>query len=198
MIAGPAPAAEPAGDDAADGARRGERWTRGRQGRGDRPARPGISEEEAVAAGIPRVFRDSFPDRAKRLAALERSKPALYRRALVSLHRMTADLENIKTHDPELHRRRWTTIRLRVEADELADRRREAARDPERRRLDDALVKKVRELFDAREEEYRLRVRHAEEELAVLKERCDRRKKNRERMVARMLEELRAEEPLDF
>ncbi len=200
MIAGPGQAAETGADGKPDQSRRGERWSRGRAGRAERerPQPVDLTEDEAVAAGVPPMFRDAFPDRAKRLEALSRSKPALYRKAVTHLHRLAADLTDLKTHDHEMYTRRWAMVKLRVETDELGDRRREAKSDAERAKIDGLLARKLGELFDAKENEQRLRITHLEEEITELKSRLERRKKLRAQMIERRMNELRADEPLEF
>lgn len=198
MMTGTAHAADAPGDDSADSGRRGERWARGRGSRPDRARPPELTGDEAVAAGVPPMFRDAFPDRAKRLDGLAKSKPALYRSAVLHLHRMAADLTDLKAHDSAMYAKRWTLVRLRVETDELADRRREAKTDADRAKVDTALARKIGELFDAKEDEQRLRITHLEEEIAELKSRLERRKKLRARMIEKRMNELCEDEPLEF
>jgi hypothetical protein len=171
----------------------------GKQRRSDRPHRAQRDDARAKRpVGIPPLFRELCPHKARRIDRQIRHEPGKARRVVVRLHRMAREMEGIKKRDPEEFERRCNTMRTEDEVARLSEELKKAKTDKDRARAEKKLRAKLSGLFDQKEEALRARIGRMEQDIREAKAKLDRRREKRERIIERRLEDLKEGDDLRF
>jgi len=173
-VAGPGDAAGQSGDDARqarderdDRGERGERWRGRGEGGGWRDGRDDEADreiDEDQAQAILEILRARFPGWASRLEALRTSDPAQYRQLLARFLPRMRHYVDERRHDPQRFRLRLDEWRLMGQIIETSRQVRAAENDAERQSAS-------RELRALIEQQFDLRLKVREHELARLEQR---------------------------
>lgn len=130
------------------------------------------------------------PERIRRLNELRLRKPEEYRRHLKRAMMRKRDLERLKEKEPELYEKSLQILELRRESFELVEKYKDAETDKEKEKIKTELSRVVSEQFDLREEVRGARIKRLEEKITRLKEELAERKKNRDEIIERRIDEL--------
>ena len=175
---------------------RGHRGAFGRE-RGQGRFRRGEEErvgpaeaEEKYLEFLKENFRSEFKEMKADLEQLKEDNPDAYQRKIQRGYRHMRRLQKMKEKDPERFEIHIEMMGLGMKCRKLSKEYRNAETSEEKEEIKAELTENLGELFDIRLAQGEVKVKELEEELLKLKERSAERKKNKDEIVARRLEEL--------
>ena len=146
---------------------------------------PEIDEKQALE-----WVQRNFPEGAQILLKMKIETPIAYQRELERAKRKIKHFEKIRQKKPRLYERMVAAERLEIEARQMAER---MARNTDKEKYalqKEKLRKKLEKIFDIRYEEKLLTLKELEKEIKELKKVLDRRKKLKQRVIERRLNNL--------
>jgi hypothetical protein len=159
----------------------------------------GQGEMEGDARTIPAFFEELFPDRAKHMHEMQDKNPGMYRQMVWHVRRLTRELMQMKRTDKEEFESRVRIVRLEGEMEMQAMKLKMTTDAKEKAALEKELRKTVGTLYDEKESAQRRHIKRMEKDMADLKARIEKRRKSRDKIIDRKVEELKADrEEMEF
>jgi len=154
---------------------------------------PGRGDLEGDARTIPAFFEELFPERAKHLREMQGKDPGTFRRMVWHVRRLSRELMQIKRTDMEEFEQRVKIVGLEGEMEMQAMKLKVTSDEKERTAIEKDLRKTVGALFDAKESVQRRHIKRMEKDMADLKAKLEKRRKSREKIIDKKVEELKQE-----
>lgn len=165
----------------------------------DDTTRTAAERADDASLTVPPVFEELFPFRVKKLHDLASTHPEVFRRAVRRMHRVAAELRDLKLTNLEEFTRRMDTLRLEGHAEQIAAKYRASRDAGEKAALEREINTTLEKLFDKKEETQRAHLARMEQEVAALQKKLAAKHALREKAIAKRLVELKEEdEDLDF
>jgi len=147
---------------------------------------------------IPPLFKELSPFTASRMEEMADMHSGKFRRVAQRVHRMMREMEGRQLPAMEEFERRANMMMMGDEIERLADKFRAAKDEKDRARLEKKLKEKLAALFDEKETAQRSRIKRMKKDLEEMKAKLDKRRRIRDRIIQRRLEELTGDADLRF
>jgi len=147
--------------------------------------------------GIPPMFREMFPHRVSALERMARERPEEYRMTCRHLHRMAQELNELKGRDQEEYDRRVEILKTEQDVDGLAEKYR-VSQGAEGEKIAADLRGKLEKLFDLKEKSQRAHLARMESHLKEMRDKLDKRHKNKSLIIEKRLNDLKTDTDLEF
>jgi hypothetical protein len=160
-----------------------------------------VMEPEDLARAEEKYFEfleENMPSEAEEIEAhlgkLRERNPELYRRRIGRVSHSTRRMQLMKEKNPERFEDHIQMMRQEMKCRELTKAYRQAETDREKEKIEAQLKKSLEALFDKKLAENEVRVKELEKKIIELKERAVERKKDKDEIVRRRLDNLIARE----
>lgn len=130
------------------------------------------------------------PDEVKELMLIKKERPIEYRKILIQRQHEFERLEELKERDPERYEQKKKEHSLERRSRQLAEKFRESKNEKEKVKIKDDLSVVLSKLFDLREKDREIEIKHLNQKLEHLKSVLAERKKKKKEIVDRRLQEL--------
>lgn len=149
-----------------------------------------------------KFLRENFPRKAEELIAylenLREENPAAYKKAVGKGYGKMRHLKGMKEKDPERFKSNVQMIRQEIECVKLSKAYRGAETVEGKEKIKAELRQTLRKLFKKREAEKVVRVKQLEEMISKLKARNEERKKKKDEIIEKRLEQLTSDTKLEW
>ncbi len=167
--------------------------------RGPKPPHKGIEQDFKMSPEEEReaidFIKETTPRRFERLEKMKLLAPMKYKRTLHRVLMRQRKLEHLKEVDPERCKLLKAQQELEVRSWKLAEKYKEVDKNKQRG-IKTELRNLLSELFTLREEEKKFEIKRLEKELQKLREITEQRKKHKDAIISRHIDELLGEEHL--
>lgn len=172
--------------------RRMGKWGKGRQLLQDEPGlrEPYRPLTEAEIAEIKEFLQKENPEQLEQLDKLKDERPVMYEKVLFHAFQRLEHLKRLEKKDPEAYKQKMEMFRLDTQVRALVKEYRDSDNESRKAKIKKELVPLLGKLFDLRQEDRKLELKHLKERVSELEGKLSSRAGNKEKIVENHLNKL--------